>query len=755
MQQFTTAIAPGEIAGAQDDRARRFAPAAEQIIDARAVFSALWRRKWTVLLTAAATTLAAVVYVVSATPVFTAQAQVMLNTRQQNVADVDAVLSALSLTDTALESELEIIQSSQLLQRVIGKLRLDEDPEFNAALRPPDPLREALDWRAYAPLDLLRAYGLAPADPPVPDPVLEARREEIAVVNALRDSLSVSQEGFSSVFGIRVRSASPEKSALIANTVADQYIVDQLEAVFEATRRASGWLEERVAGLRADVEAAEARVAAFREERSIAEGQGADITRQQLLELNSRLIVARAERSEVEARFRQIERLGQSGDIATLPAVLASTLIQNLRQQEAAVQRRVAELSARYGPRHPEMVNANAELRDLRSGIRLEIDKIVQGLGNDLEVAQRREDALMASVRELEQRLLQQSETTTRLQQLEREAEAARTIYDNFLARLNETRQQENLPQADARVINAAVPPLRPSAPNKTLIVAVAGAGGLVLGLLLAGLREYLNDTVQSVAALERETGLTVLGTLPRVARAGTPGKALAYVRRKPRSQLAECLRNLRTSILLSRLDAPPRVIMVTSSTPGEGKSTTSMLLGQLSGQLGKTAIVVDCDLRQPSLWQVFDLKNAPGVTEVLAEKATLDEAIHRDPESSFDVLPAHRIAASAADVLASRRFSQLVEELRTRYDLVILDTPPALAVTDARIVGVLADAILYVVRWDATPREAVLEGVQQLRDVGVNVIGAVLTLVDFDRSKNRSQSGYGYYGDYRTYFNN
>lgn len=745
--QHPSARAPLEIQSANGE--------AGQIVDLRAMFGALWRRKWLIVMCATVFGGLAALYVSQVTPLYFARAQVMINTRQQMVANVEDVVSALTPNTVAVESEIEVIRSTQLLERVIEKLRLDEVPEFNSTLRSPGPMAALRDWRGWVPEQILLDFGIAQGVEAPPDPVLEREIVRLAVIDSVRGRQSVSRSGESAVYSISFVSEDPRKAALIANTIADQYIVDQLEAKFEATKRASTWLNERVATLRADVDRAESTVEAFREVRAIAEGQGVELTSQQLGELNSRIIVAQAERGEAQARYEQMARLVSAGRANSAPEVLASDLIQSLRQKEADVQRRAAELSSRYGDLHPDIVNVRAELRDLRGAISTEINKVVEGLRSSLEVARAREQSLIDSVQRLEQRLLAQSETSLELRALERDASAAREIYENFLARFKETTQQQDFQQADARIISKAEPPLQPFSPRRTLTLMAGGMGGIVLGLALVALLEYLNNTYQSITRLQRETGLPVLASLPKVGRLRQRSDALRYVRDKPNSQLAECVRNLRTAILLSKLDNPPQVIMVTSSTPGEGKSTACMLLAHLSAQLGMTAIIVDCDLRHPTLAGTFGVRGEGGLTSVLDGTSSLADAVHIDPSTGLHVLPTRRAATNAADILASQRFADLLGELRSQYGIVLLDTPPTLAVTDARIVGALADAILYIVRWDVTTREAVVEGVQQLRDVGIAVTGAVVTMVDVDRAGQFAESGYGQYGRYKSYYKN
>ena len=359
----------------------------------------------------------------------------------------------------------------------------------------------------------------------------------------------------------------------------------------------------------------------------------------------------------------------------------------------------------------------------------------------------------------LEDRALEQSRNQVRLRQLDREAEASRVLYENFLGRLQETSQQEDLQAADAQIISPAEIPLFPESAAKKRTMILATILGAMLGVGVVFLLERLNNTFRSPLQLEDQTGENVLAVLPAVGSRSHRKDIIDHLRNKPSSSLAEAIRNLRTSILFSNVDQPPKVVMFTSSIPREGKSTTSMLLAMTSKQMGKSAIIVDCDLRLPSLSRLVDHEDdKPGLMGVLDGTAEVSKAIFQDPDTGLHMLmtkPVERHnAINAADVLSSRRFQDLIRALSEAYDLVVLDTPPTLVVTDARILTKMADAVIYAVRWDNTPRGAVQEGLKQLKSVNAPVTGLVLTMVNEARAARYSYDGYGYYeGRYKDYY--
>ena len=722
---------------------------AQRQVEIRALVGVLWRRKWLLVFCICAAAGLARMVLQHVPDRYAATAEVMLNNRQTNIVEFQNVVSDLGGHDVAA-NEQRVLTSVTLLQRVVERLRLDLDPEFNPSLRTPGMLtRWRIQTAAWLP-DGPLAHILRPA-PPL-DPVLARDREHREIIGTFREALSVTGIPRTRSIGITVVSTDPDKAALIANTLADLYIFDQLESKFEATRRASAWLNERITDLKRKVETSEAAVETFKASMSVGEGQGEGLTMQQIAELNTELIAARAATAEATARFGQVNRRLKSGGISAAADVVSSPLILTLRTQLADLLRREAELGTRYGNKHPRMINVRAETKDVRAAISTEVRKIIEGLRNDMAVARAREQALEQSLGELEDRSVVISRSSVQLRQLEREAEADRQIYQNFLNRFRETTEQENLQDPDARVLSEATPPLVPAAPNVKKFYVIAIVLGLVGGLGLILILERLNNTYRTSQEVTDRTGLPVLAALPQFGRRRQRRQVLDYMREKPNSALAEAARSLRTTLLLSNIDAPPKVVMVTSSVPEEGKSTTSLLLAQMSLHVNRSAIVVDCDLRRPTLQATFRIEDDEGLMPVLEGSMDLDKAIVVDPATGLHLLPVARPVPQSADILSSRRFADLIERLRGRYDLVLLDTPPVLPVSDALAVGKLVDTTLYAVRWNHTQREIPVQGLSRLREVGVPVTGCVVTMVD-RLQEARYANATGYYASSNAYY--
>ncbi|TYO85179.1 polysaccharide biosynthesis tyrosine autokinase [Oceanicella actignis] len=617
-------------------------------VAAAELVSALWRRKWTVAGVALATLLFAAAMLSRLEPRYAAMAEVLLESRRPQVVDLAEVMPALPLDAQAVQSEIRLIQSQQLLERVARKLRLHEDPELGPA--------PAVEPGALAQLKAALA-DLAGWSAPVrfPDPEREARRALLETIAAMRKRLSVSQQDLSRVIAIRFESADPDKAALIANAIADQYIVDQLEAKFDATRRASQWLSRRLDELAARLAEADAAVAAARARRA-------------------ELLAGKAEdtRARIEDMARMLESLPEGS---------------------------------------PRRAALHATLEDLRA------------------------------------RAEAQSRADAELRRLEREAAAIRDLHDSFLARLKETNAQTGLQQPDARLIGAAAPPLRPAFPNAPLILGFALMGGLAAGGALALLRESLGGVWHSLEAAEAETGLPVLAALPRAP--GWREDPVEHVRKRPGSELGEAVRELRAA--LAPPGSGPRVIAVVSAGPAEGKSTLSALLAESCARMGRSAALVDCDLRRPAQARRYGLSAEEDLLAVLEGETPLEAALREDRRTGVSILPSQEAPATRADALAGPAFEALMRELRGRFDVVVLDTPPLLAVSDARVIAAFADAAVFVARWGETTRADARAALRILLDAGVETAGLALT--GASRREADNMDGGGRYGRFSEYF--
>ncbi len=713
-----------------------------------------WRQRMVIVSTVLIVTGLVAIRLFQITPQYTAIAEVMLENRQSNIVDIQNVVADLAPDIPVVLSELEVIQSSSLLHRVIDRLGLTKDPEFNTTLGKPPWYAPYLDWRTYVPDAILAAAGLTKRQR-----VHRTDAEQVDYVlaittNTLRARLRVRSVFHSHVISIIATSTNPRKAALIANTVADTYITDQLEAKFEATRRATVWLSSRLDDLKNRVRQSEAAVDAYRQQVAGQLGQGSRLTAQQMGELNSQLILAQSERAEAEARLQQVgDLLASRGDVSTAAEVLNSPLIQRLREQEAQVVRKVSELSTRYGERHPAMIDANNELADLRRSIESEVRRIAQGLRNEVQVAQARERTLSANLVTLERRSQAQGTAEIKLNELLRDAEANRLLYENFLSRFKETSEQEDIQQADARIISRAQVPVDPSYPRKRFILMLAVVAAAALGVGLVIVLDQLDNTIRSAEQVETMLGVPAIGMVPMVAGLKSRKNVPQLLAKKPSSTLGEAIRSLRTSILLSNVDRPPRVVAITSTVPGEGKSTLAVWLAQVAAMSGQQVLLIDGDLRRPSIHNILSLSNDSSLVELISGACTAEEVI-KPHASGFHVVLGKNTPANPADLFSSVHMRNVIESLRQTFDFVIIDTPPVLAVSDAKVLSAVVDKVLYVVSWDKTSRDLVKTGLNEAIKANLPIAGCVLSKVNIRR---HSAYGYGdagyYYGRYKEYY--
>jgi exopolysaccharide transport family protein len=708
-------------------------------IDIGEIFQALRRRRWALGGCVLLITSVVLLVTFQLTPLYTATAEVLIDLRDHNVVDLDSVLSGLSSDASTIESQIQVIRSHSLAIRVIETLHLDRDPEFNEALREPGMGAVLQAW--------LR--GLAPGEAEETSEEERLALEQTRLIEALSEARSVSRVGRRSyVISIAFTSERAAKASQLANTLAEFYLVEQLEAKFDATERATDWLNERLGALAVELEKSERLVEAYRSEHGLVNSRGTTVDEQQLVEINTQVILARADLAEKRARFRHVTELLDSGSgVESVAEVLASTVVHDLRQRQAELAREQAELESRYGDRHPRMINIRAQRKDLELGVAAELQRIVANLGNEVVVAGSRAQSLERSLTQAQHQRSLGETSRIRLRELNRHAVANRTLYESFLGRFNETREQQGIQDADARIISAATVPAEPSYPRKGLFAAAGFLASLIVGAGVVALLERLDNGFHNIRELEDALGLPLLASIPELSEtdARVDEELLSppdYLLARPLSIYGEAIRGLRTALMLSNVDVPPRAVIISSSMASEGKTSIALSLARSIAQSGKRVVVVDGDLRRPAIARRLGLSPKAGLIEYLAGQATLDEVLVTDESSEMHVLPTLQGAGNAPDLLGSESMRILLEKLKTDYDFVLVDSPPLLLVSDARVLGEICDKLVFVVRWEQTPRQAAQEAVHRLRQFEIDVAGVVLARVDLKRDAEH------YYGD-------
>lgn len=695
----------------------------EQSFNPRDIVYFLWRRWKIIVVVTVAALLFASAWLARTVPLYTASTQVLLDPRKEKAAGSDAILSDVTLDLPTIENEIAIIKSTGLLRRVVEKEHLTDDPEFGSRPRNDaggDPKSEPTDSGTKS-----RALDKIPPD-------------VMASINALRGAVSVSRAGQGFILAITVTSANPARAARLANAIADAYIVDAFEARLEAAQRASVWLGDQLEELRHKLRKSEQAVAAYRSEHNLIQvSEDVTLNQEQIGQLNNRLVLARAETAEKKARLELLTKLqARGGSIRSLPDDVGSGLLSALYGQLADISRREADLTSRYSSRYPQVVTLRAERSEVERAIAAEVRRSVENLRNGYALAIARESALEKTLREATGQINIDNQTAITLRELQRTAAVDKGRFEDFLQRARITQEQSTFEARQARVIVPASPPGAPSSPKKGQTYTIALVLGLLLGVGAGSAIEKLNTGFTSSRQFEELVGAPILATIPRMDAKqttidGVSAPLARYIRLRPQSRLSESLRSLRMGVRMSDPNKePPKVIQLTSALAKEGKTTTALMLAASAASSEQRVLLVDADLRDPAATRYFSREQDVGLTDYLLGKNEIESVIHVDDAHGLSVLPTGVSDQCPTDLLSSDRMRKLIDYCRTNFDYVLLDTPPVGPAVDALVTSSLADIIVFVIRWRATPRELVYQAVSRVSGEA-KLVGGVFNFVD------------------------
>ena len=734
------------------------------MLDLRNLLSILRRRKFLILGLVLLAVVGATLYTSQLTPIYQSAATLVIEPDRTRVLKVDQVVSDLPGDLLTIQTEAAKMGSLAIALRAVDKLNLVEDARFNPNLAPPpaEPgfsfsglLNDTLVMLGLTEPVAKAAQASTPAAPAqIEDP--EKLREMMAM--RFMGGLSVNTAERSRIVTVSYVSTDPAFAAKAANAVALAYIEGQVDRSAGETTHAGSVVNEKLAELEKDLIDAQRRLEAYRSENGLTEVAGGSLQAQQLASLNTDLITARNDLTEKQVRYDQIKRLSKDGGgVEAAAAVMDSTMIQGLRLQEIEVNREIAELSTKYRDGHPKMVEARARQKEISAKIWSEIRKTESLLKNEVEIAQSRADNLAAEIERLKGEVADLGESQVQLSALQAEVDAKRKQYDALLQRSNEIAVQEgaSISKPDAEVIARAEVPGGPIYPRTKVIIGMAAAAAAVLGLVLAIGLEFLDSGYRSLGTIEAQTGLATLGMVPMISVRGRANLPHHHATAKHGSIFAEAIRTVRTNLMLSNPEKPPRVVLVTSSMPNEGKTTTVLSIASQTVQTGRRCIVVDCDMRQAQVDSSLGHPKHLGLSDFLANAADLGQIIGVDERTGIHFIGAGTLAQPPVEMLGSSRMQNLVNALAQSYHLVVLDTPPLLAVSDALVLLREADSTVFLVRWGKTPRETAKLGLKVALEAGANLAGVILTYVDVKKHAQYTYADSGRYYNkaYRKYY--
>ena len=715
------------------------------------------RQYWVIIFTAVLALAMSAIYLRITPPVYTAEVKVLFGNPKAQFVQQQSVLADAPVDSSQLESQIQILKSKAIATSVINQLKLADDPEYKEPGR---------SWRSIIREWLGDTHLARPVDP------------MDRLINDFDRRLSAIRLGFSTVIEISFSAGSAERSAEIANAIANTYVTDQLSAKLDANRTATAWLQDRLKELGQQALAAERAVNAFKSQNNIVAAGGKLMDDERVSDLNVRLVAVRAQTSEALARLNRLETVlasnsADSVSIGSLDAsgsdALSNPIIVNLRQQYLENARREVEYSARLGKDHLAVVNLRTQMTGIRASILDEVRRLAETSRSDFEVAKQRQE-------EIEKQLalaVSQSRTTNSaepaMRELETSAKGYRNLYETFLQRYMGSVQQESFPISEARVISPAAPPVNKSKPKSGMILVLGLFGGIALGTALGFLRDIMDRVFRTSAQVEAILNLSCLSMVPLLkdTKKKTPSPLAAVqgdreltqrtlsrssgmywaATAMPLSRFAESIRSIKLAIDLNPTKTSNKIVGITSALPNEGKSTIAASLAQLIAHAGKRVIVVDCDLRNPSLSANLAPNATAGIIDVLSGARSLEETIWKDPRTNLALLPSAKRAPlfHTSEILSSEQTGKLFDKLRASYDYVIVDLPPLAPIVDVRATTPLIDCFILVVEWGRTRTDVVQHALHTAPNVYEALIGTVLNKTDM-RAMKRYDS---YLNDY------
>lgn len=678
----------------------------------------LVKRRWAALgvfLVLVATT---ALYCFTATSMYKATAQILIERQLPRVLNTKEGPATDFKNEEFYQTQYKLLESKALAKKVAEKLHL-------------------ASHSYYAPI-----YGHLPPDA---DTATRQQAEE-RIVKAVLANVEVTPIRQSSLVDVSFSHSDPQLATRMINTLAQCYIEQSLDLRFAASQEAATWLHQKIAEARRKLEDSETKLNQYKKDHNIVTlGDKEAITSQKLEQLNKELVAAQTRRMEAETRFKEVNQ-GHA-----IREVLGNPLIQALKGQEAQIIAQISEMGKKFGEKHPRMIRLNNELAAARAKIAAEIGQITQSIKNEYRMAQGQEANLKAAMEAIKGETQDLGDRAIQYQVLLRDVETNRALYENMLKSLKETTATENLPSTNIRIVYPATVPTTPVSPRKFRSLLLAAVLGIIFGAAIALGLENLDTTLKTPEEVEGWLEIPNLAMIPHLEiTAGNPGKEIPelIVHHGTHPLASEAYRGLRTSILFSTPGKAPRILLITSSLPLEGKSLTAANLAIAMAKAEPQVLLVDADLRRPTLHKLFQIGQEPGLSNFL-----VGEIDHLPMVKSLApnlwVVPSGKIPPNPSEILGSARMQEFLTKAQSEFSRIILDSPPVISVTDPAILATMAHGVLLVVKCESVPRKAAIEAKNELLELQVPLLGAVLNGVPLQRDGYY----YNYYYRYHSYY--
>ncbi len=729
----------------------------EQEIDLRDYLRILIKHRNIIITVTILVVAIAVLKVFTATPYYVASAKLLI---ERNYNGQIGGNMYIPYDPEFLKTQFDIIQSRGVISRVVKKLKLDTEykhyffKQDNHSFIAPvtawfnNAIYGTINWMLASDSDNETAQNSAgPSLYSQVKPVTEAD----IIASIIQSRLRVHPIRETKIVAISYMDENPVLASLIVNAIADAYMDEMLDIKMNASRHSIKWMTRKAEEEKKKLEAAENALQKYMQEHSIVTVQNKlAVLPQKLAQFSTELSKAQTERKELEDIYMQIKQAGNNQAVLeSLPIFSVNQTLQSLRDQILKANQHITELSKKYGPKHPVMIKALEDRRVLLGEKKKEIQRIVQTTEMKYRLAKAREENLRDLLEKTKQQLINLKGKMIQYDILKKQAEINSALYDTLIMRIKQETANEQTQTVNIWMISRAEVPDYPAVPRKGRTILLALVLGLFGGIGIAFLIEYLDNTVKSAKEIEEKIGIPVLATLADIKDRDKNSKESIddEVLKHPRGQLAENLRTLRSQLMLSSAEHPPRTILISSAVPGEGKTSLAANLAAILCEAKNKVLMIDCDMRKARMHRVYNIVNEKGLSSFLAGEAKEGEIIARLTDHDIHVIPSGPIPPNPAELLISQRMNRLVKHMRDKYDFILFDSPPILSVTDAQILSKIADGTIIVVRAASTTFEQLESTLKLFTSVNAHILGIVLNRMDL------SKHGYSYYPGYYSYY--
>lgn len=717
-----------------------------EVIDLMPLAKTIWRKKWGILSIVILTMLLASLVTMSINPTYRATATMQIDQQEAQVVSIEKIYG-INDSNEYLQTQFELLKSRALAERVVKELKLTTHKDFDPRQAEPpmfDIKGMIIDFDIHNLIPGLLPEDFSEDKQPTDAQVFDR------VVRTFMSKITIEPIRKSQLVKISVDMHDRKLAAQAANALGHNYISSQLDAEMEASITATNWMNERLVELKNNLQESENKLQAFKDKEGLIDVDGiVTVTADELSAINNRLVDARAKLAEIQSQHQQVKSIDKADwqKLSSMPAVLSNRLIQQFKTEEARAKAKVDELSKRYGKRHPTMQAALSELASAQASLKSQVEQVVASIKRQYQIASANVWSLKKSVEANKSEIQDISRNEFKLRELQRDIASNRAIFDTFMNRLKETTATADIESTNARIVDSAVVPGWPIKPNTKMIVILFGVLAGLIAVFLTIVLYILNNTFKSTEEVETKLNLPVLGILPVIKKVKEVSVAQTFHKNADKI-FAECIRTIRTSVMLSSIDKHQKIVMVTSSIPGEGKSTTSINIADAIGQMEKT-LLLEADMRRPTVSKVLNLMpGTPGLANLIAGNATYEECVH-ELYGGIDAIAAGVVPPNPLELLASDRFKEVIRELEGKYERIIIDCPPVSAVSDAVLLSTIAESVIFVIQSDSTDQKVVQKSVGTLLQNNAPIRGVILNKVDIQKSKKQGYTYNGYYDYY------